>query len=234
TPRTLVGIMPPRFAFGNADVWMPQNPQRGVSEDPSQAPIYWDILAHLKPGITIPEAEADLNVLAHQLATVYPKEYPRRFTVQIQSLIDQVVGPFRTTLLIVLAAVILLLFIACSNVANLLVARSTNRQKEFATRAVLGASRWRIVRQLLLESFLLALCAAAVGSFLAWAGLKTLIGLTPADIIPAEATVRMNGAVLLFTLGAAAVTALLFGLVPAVGASRRDLNDSLRDSGKGS
>ncbi len=234
TPRMLVGIMPPRFAFGSADVWMPQNPQRGVSEDASQTPVYWDILAHLKPGVTIPEAEADLNVLAHSLATVYPKEYPKHFTLQIQSLIDQVVGPFRTTLLIVLAAVVLLLLIACSNVANLLVARSITREKEFATRAVLGASRGRIVRQLLLESFLLALCAAAVGSFLAWAALKALIGLTPADIIPAEASVTMNSAVLLFTLGAAAVTAVLFGLVPALGASRRDFNDSLRDSGKGS
>jgi putative ABC transport system permease protein len=234
TQRTLVGIMPPRFAFGSADVWMPQNPRPGLSGDSTQAPIYWDILAHLKPGITIPEAEADLNVLAHQLATVYTKEYPKNFTVQIQSLIDQVVGPFRTTLLIVLAAVILLLLIACSNVANLLVSRSTTREKEFATRAVLGASRWRIVRQLLIESFLLALCAAVVGCFLAWAGLRTLIGLTPADIIPAEASVRMNGSVLLFTLCAAAVTALLFGLVPALGASRRDFNDSLRDSGKGS
>lgn len=233
-PRTLIGIMPPRFAFGNADVWIPQTPSRASQAEPAgQETVYWDILAHLKPGVTIPQAEADLNVLAHQLSSAYPKDYPKNFTVQVQSLIDQVVGPFRSTLLIVLAAVSLLLLIGCANVANLLLARATTREKEFAIRASLGASRWRIIRQLLLESFLLAVCGAMLGSVLAWAGLKALIALTPPETIPAEAAIRMNGTVLLFTLGVAAVTALLFGLVPALQASRRDFNDSLRDTGKG-
>ena len=153
--------------------------------------------------------------------------------MQIESLASQVVGQFRTTLFIVLAAVGLLLLIGCGNVANLLLARATTREKEFAIRAALGASRWRLTRQLLVESLLLAFGGVVTGALFAWAGLKGLIAVTPQDIIPAEAVIRMNGPVLLFTLCVGFLTALIFGLAPALQASRRNLNDSLRDSGKG-
>jgi putative ABC transport system permease protein len=231
--RTLVGIMPPRFALGDADMWIPDPMDRSSKANDSQFPIYWWLLARMKPGVSVPQAEADLTVLAQQLSKVYPKDYPKHFTVRVVSLADQVVGEFRSTLFIVLAAVGLLLLIGCGNVASLLLARATTREKEFAIRAALGASRWRIVRQLLIESFLLAMGGATFGWLMAWAGLKALIAVIPPDIIPAEAVIRMNAPVLLFALAVAVMTAILFGLAPALQISRRDLNDPLRDSGKG-
>ncbi len=231
--RTLVGIMPPRFAWGDADLWIPETPRRGVDPARGAFPRFWFLLGHLKPGLSIREAEAGLDVVARRLATVYPRDYPKQFKVRLETLADMVVGRFRTTLFIVLAAVGLLLLIGCGNVANLLLARATGREKEFAVRAALGASRFRIMRQLLVESLLLALAGAAVGAFLAWAGLRALIAVVPPEIIPAEAVVRLNTIVLLFTLAVAVATAVVFGLVPALFVARRDINEPLRDSGKG-
>src|SRR5437667_5187757 len=235
TPRTLIGVMPPRFGWGNADLWIPAKPNR--TEDTKAVagafPQFWFLLGHLKPGVSSKEAEADLTVVANRLATVYPKNYPKHFTVQIESLTNLVVGRFRTTLFIVLAAVGLLLLIGCGNVANLLLARATTREKEFAIRSALGASRSRLIRQLLVESLILATGGAAVGALLAWGGLKFLVALMPQEIIPAEAVIRMNTPVLAFTLCVAVLTALVFGLVPALKAARKDLNEPLRDSGKG-
>ena len=233
TPRTLIGIMPPRFAWGDADIWIPGKPNPSEAQVSRESREYWYLLGHLKPGLTIPRAEADITVVAHQLAEEYPKDYPKHFNVVIRSLADQVVGEFRATLFIVLAAVGLLLLIACGNVASLLLARATAREKEFAVRAALGAGRWRIVRQLLVESLVLAIGGAALGAIFAWAGLKSLVAAIPPDIIPAEAVIRLNATVLLFTLGVAAATSLLFGLAPALQATRRDLHDQLRDTGKG-
>src|SRR5204863_5096789 len=196
TSRTLIGIMPPRFAWGDADVWIPEKPSRAQDESGNVFRRRWFMLGHLRPGVSIREAEADLDTVGHRLATVYPKDYPKRFKIQIQSLADLVVGRFRLTLFIVLAAVGLLLLIGCGNVANLLLARATAREKEFAIRAALGASRWRIVRQLLVESLVLALGGAALGSLMAWGGLKALIAVIPPRIIPAEAVIRLNGTVL--------------------------------------
>lgn len=234
TPRTLVGVMPPRFAFGDADMWIPEKPSRSTTVGWYGFPRYWFLLGHLKPGISVREAEADFTVIANRLSKVYPKDYPKHFSVQLQSLTNLVVGKFKTTLFIVLAAVGLLLLIGCANVANLLLARSTAREKEFAIRAALGAGRWRLVRQLLVESLLLAMGGAALGTLLAWGGLKAMISLIPREIIPAEAVIRLNASVLLFTLAVAVLTALIFGLAPALQVSRRDLNDPLRDSSKGS
>jgi putative ABC transport system permease protein len=233
TARTLVGIMPPRFALGDADMWIPDPMGRSSKAKDSQFPIYWWLLARMKPDVSVPQAEADLTVLAQQLSKVYPKDYPKHFKVHVVSLADNVVGEFRSTLFIVLAAVGLLLLIGCGNVASLLLARATTREKEFAIRAALGASRWRIVRQLLIESFLLAMGGATFGWLMAWAGLKALIAVIPPDIIPAEAVIRMNAPVLLFALAVAVMTAIIFGLAPALQISRRDLHEPLRDSGKG-
>jgi putative ABC transport system permease protein len=233
TPRTVVGVMPPRFAWGDADLWIPEKPSRSAALTPRGFPRYWFLLGHLKPGVSAREAQADFMVIANRLSKVYPKDYPKHFTVQIESLTNLVVGRFRTTLYIVLAAVGLLVLIGCGNVANLLLARATGREKEFAVRAALGAGRWRLVRQLLVESLILATGGAVLGVLIAWGGLKSLIAAMPQNIIPAEAVIRLNGPVLAFTLGVAALTALIFGLVPALQAARRDLNEPLRDSGKG-
>jgi putative ABC transport system permease protein len=235
TARTLVGIMPPRFGWGDADLWIPEKPNHSVVSNAVAGAFdrYWFFLGRLKPGVSLKQAAADLTVIANRLTTVYPKDYPKHFTVEVQSLGDRVVGRFRTTLNMVLAAVGLLLLIGCGNVANLLLARATTREKEFAIRSALGASRRRLIRQLLVESLILALGGAIVGTLLAWSGLKSLVALMPQDIIPAEAVIRLNVRVLLFTLGVTALTALAFGLVPALKAARKDLNEPLRDSGKG-
>lgn len=232
---TLVGIMPPRFGWWGADLWIPRKPDKAVSTNSIAGafPQFWVPLGHLKPGVTVKEAEADFTVIANRLSKVYPKEYPKHFTVYLESLTNSVVGRFKATLYIVLGAVGLLLLIGCGNVANLLLARATTREKEFAIRSALGANRWRMVRQLLVESLILAAGGAAVGTLLAWAGLKFLVALMPQNIIPAEAVIRLNLPVLAFTLGVAVLTALVFGLVPALKVARKDLNDPLRDSGKG-
>src|SRR5216683_1909153 len=233
--RTLIGIMPPRCGWGDADMWIPARPSRAATGKTVAGAFQqrWFLLGHLKPGVSVKEAEADLTVVAKRLATVFPTEYPKRFTVQMESLTNMVVGRFKTTLYIVLAAVGLLLLIGCGNVANLLLARATTREKEFAIRSALGANRWRLIRQLLVESLILATGGAAVGTLLAWGGLKSLVALMPQNIIPAEAVIRLNMPVLAFTLGVAVLTALVFGLVPALKAARKDLNEPLRDSGKG-
>ncbi len=233
--RTLIGIMPPRFGWGDADMWIPAKPSKAVTNSAYAGafPQFWFLLGRLKPGVSMKEAQSDLTVVAQRLATVYPKDYPKHFSVQIESLTNLVVGRFRTTLFIVLAAVGLLLLIGCGNVANLLLARATTREKEFAIRSALGANRWRLIRQLLVESMMLAIGGAAVGTLLAWGGLKFLVALMPQQIIPAEAVIRLNTPVLVFTLCVAVLTALVFGLVPALKAARKDLNEPLRDSGKG-
>src|SRR6516162_7113293 len=230
TPRTLIGVMPPRFGWGDADLWIPEKPSRAVANTAYAGafPRFWFFLGHLKLGVSEKQAESDVTVVAKRLATVYPKDYPKHFTVEIHSLTDLVVGQFRTTLYIVLAAVGLLLLIGCGNVANLLLARATTREKEFAIRSALGAGRWRLVSQLLVESLVLALGGAFLGTLLAWGGLKFLVALMPQNIIPAEAAIRLNVPVLMFTLGIAILTAILFGLAPALRVARKDLNEPLR------
>src|SRR3984893_12332050 len=171
--RTLVGIMTPRFAWGDGDVWLPEKPAR--SETPAVAgefPPVWYLIGHLKPGVSVGQAQADLTVVANQLAKIYPKNYPPHFAVEVVSFTDMVVGRFRSTLYVTMAAVALLLLIGCANVANLILARAAAREREFATRAALGASRSRLVRQLLVESSVLATCGAGLGVALASAGLN--------------------------------------------------------------
>src|SRR6202048_187040 len=233
TQCTLIGIMPPRFAWGGSDMWIPAKPSVAISTGMYGFPEFWFLLGHLKPGVSMRQAQSDFTVVAKGVSAVYPKDYPKKFSVEIETLTDLVVGRFRTTLYIVLAAVGLLLLIGCGNVANLLLAPATTREKEFAVRAALGAGRWRIVRQLLVESFLLAAGGAVLGAFLAWGGLKSIVALMPERIIPEEAVIRLNLPVLAFTLAVAVLTAIIFGLAPALQVVRRDLNDPLRDSGKG-
>ena len=233
TTRTLIGIMPPRFGWYEADVLIPEKLRRQANAGFANAPANWFLLGRLKPGVSSQQAEADLTVIANRLAKIYPQGYPAHFTVQIRKLGDTVVGRFEATLFTVLAAVGLLLLIACSNVANLMLARATTREKEFALRAALGAGRTRLVRLLMVESLVLAMAGAMLGIFLAWSGLKLLVAAMPQNLIPAESVIELNVPVLTFTLCVAIVTALVFGLVPALQSSRRDLNDPLRDSGKG-
>src|SRR6266508_3530808 len=226
TPTTLVGIMPPRFTKLAADVWIVRAMERADRD-------YWMFQAKLKPGVPVQQAQADIEVIARRLAQVYPNNYPKNFSVQIISWVDSLVGQFRKTLYTIAAAVGLLLLIACSNVANMLLARATAREKEMAIRSALGASRMRLVGQLLTESLLLALGGAIVGCLFSYAGIKGLVTLIPEGFIPREAQIRLNLPVLLFSLGTAAGAAVLFGLAPALQTVRKDLVEPLKDASKG-
>jgi putative ABC transport system permease protein len=234
TPRTLIGIMPPRFGWYDGDVYLPDQPAVGDDSTPGKFPVQWFTLGHLRPNVSKKEGEADLTVIAKRLAQIYPAAYPKRFTVQMALLGDGVVGQVRPTLYTVLAAVALLLLIGCANVANLMLARAMAREKEFALRAVLGAGRSRLMQQLLVESLFLAFGGAALGTLFAWSGLKSIVAAMPPETVPTESVIQLDATVLAFTLCLAVLTALLFGLAPALHVSRRDLGDPLRDSGKGS
>ncbi|MGB6200664.1 MAG: ABC transporter permease, partial [Candidatus Acidiferrales bacterium] len=229
-PTTLVGIMPPRFTKLGSDLWRPVAMDRA---DPELANLYFNFQGLLKPGVAPQQAEAELNGIAHRLSQVYPKNYPKQFSILIIPLADSVVGDFRGTLFALAAAVGLLLLIACSNVANMLLAQATAREKEIAIRAAMGAGRWRIIRQLLIESFLLALGGAVVGCLFAYGGIKGIVRAIPDGAIPHESVIGLNLPVLFFTLGVAVATAMLFGLVPALQAAKRDIVDPLKDSGRG-
>ena len=229
-PTTLIGIMPKRFALWGAEIWQPAQIEHGET-DPT-APWFL-LVGHLKPGLTLKSAEPDVRVLATRLSKLYPKYYPKKFDVQLISLTDLVVGKFRETLYMLLGAVGLLLLIACANVANLLLAKATAREKEFAIRSSLGAGRFRVIRQLLVESILLALGGAAFGCALAWGGLKALVAALPKSTFPDEALISLNGRVLAMTIAIAVLTALLFGLAPALGSFTRSLSEPLKAGGRG-
>jgi putative ABC transport system permease protein len=231
TPTTLVGIMPKRFTFFFPDLWIARTMDRAA---PSANRDYWYAQAKLKPGVTIQQAQADIEVIAQRLAQVYPDDYPKNFRVRVVDFVDDIVGQFSKTLYTIAAAVGLLLLIACSNVANMLLARGTARGKEMAIRSAVGASRMRLVGQLLTESLLLALGGAIVGCFFSYAGIKGLLTLIPEDgLIPSEVEIRLNLHALLFSLGTAVGSAVLFGLAPALQTVRKDLVEPLKGAGKG-
>jgi putative ABC transport system permease protein len=229
-PRTLVAVMPPRFLLGNVDIWVPNNMRRS---DPANQHLELWLLARLRPGVTTQQAASDFDVIARGLAKTYPNDFPKQFTVLSKTLTDDVVGQFKMTMFTLLAAVTMLLLIACSNVANLLLARATAREREIAIRASMGASRRRIVRQLLVESLMLALGGCLLGCLFAYFGLKGVTAAMPDQTIPAEAVLRLNWRALLFAIGVTGLTTLLCGLAPAVHAVRGDLHTRLKDTGKG-
>ena len=229
-PTTAVGVMPARFTKNAADLWRPVLLNRA---DPEVNKRYFTFQARLKPGVTLAQAAADLNLVAHRVAKVYPTNYPKQFDVIVVSWVDSLVGSFRQTLYTMAAAVGLLLLIGCFNVAIMLLAKAAARSREMAVRASLGASRARLIRQLLIESLLLALGGAALGVFFAYLGIKAVAPLIPDGFIPREVVIRLNMPVLLFSLGAAVFTVLLFGLAPAAMTARRNIVEPLKDSGKG-
>ena len=234
--RTLAAVMPRRFGLCGGEVWMPTSWKRNPTPNTElfgDDNFFWTI-ARLKPGVREQAAAADLDVVAHSLAKVYDKRYPPKFTVQVATLASNVVGDFKGMLYALIGAVSMLLLIACSNVANLLLARATSREKEIAVRASIGATRGQLIRQLLVESFVLALAGGAAGCFFAYGGLKWIVASIPLhQWIPDEAAIGLNLTVLAFTLAVAVLTTILCGLAPALHAARKDLQARLKDTGLG-
>jgi putative ABC transport system permease protein len=188
----------------------------------------------LKPGITIPQAAADLDLVAHRLAKMYPRDYPEQFHVSAFSLLELVLPRFRQMLYPLLGAVLFLLLIACANVANLLLSRATARDREIAVRGSLGATCWRLIRQLLVESFVLAGAGCAAGCFFAWLGIRELVPLIPQRAVPDESIIELNWIVLLAAIALAVLATILCGLVPAIQAVAGPLHPRLSGSGTGS
>ncbi len=234
--RTLVAVMPRRFGLCAGQVWMTTSWKRSATPNTAlfnDDDFFWTI-ARLKPGVSEQAAAADLEIVAHGLARVYEKRYPPKFTVQVATLASNVVGDFKGMLYALIGAVTMLLLIACSNVANLLLARATSREKEIAVRASIGATRGQLIRQLLVESFVLALAGGAAGCFFAYGGLKWIVSSIPLhQWIPDEAAIGLNLTVLVFTLVVAMLTTILCGLAPALHAARKDLHTRLKDTGLG-
>jgi putative ABC transport system permease protein len=235
TPYQLIAIMPPRFRPGWTDIFIafPMN-RTAIANDPNLKDAYVWPLGMLKPGVTIPQAVADLNIVAHQLAKIYPHDYPKQFRVTGRSFQARVTPMFTSILPPLLGAVLLLFLIACTNVANLLLSRATARDREIAVRASVGATRWRLIHQLLVESFVLAAAGCAAGCFIAWLGIQELVPLIPYDSFPQESVIELNGVVLAAAMGLAFVATILCGLVPAVHAVAGPLHPRLSGSGTGS
>src|SRR5499426_1828049 len=228
---TVVGVMPPTFAFPRGvDLWTPLLPSTNQHAVESRGATFLQAVGRLKPGVTLDQAEADLNTIVARLAEQYPETEAKGHRVVLTPLADYVFGDAKPALWALFAATGLLLLIAAANIANLLLARATSRRKELAVRVALGASRWQIIRQLLSESLVLAACGGISGILLAYLLLNLLIAVAPPDI-PRLEDVRLSGAALLVSLLSTIATTAIFGLLPALSASRFNLNEALNESG---
>jgi putative ABC transport system permease protein len=229
---TVVGVMPPGFHFLNTQIkaWLPL--QFDPTTEWRKSGRFLRSVARLKPGVTLRQAQAELDTIGKQLEIAYP-DFNKGWGVNLVPMHEQIVGDIRPVLLVLLAAVAFVLLIACANVANLLLSRAASRQKELALRAALGADRMRLIRQMLTESVLLAMMGGAVGVLLAYWGIQLLIAFAP-DNIPRLQEITIDPRVLGFTFGVSLLTGLVFGLVPALPASRPDLNDALKEGARSS
>ncbi len=238
SPYTIVGVLPPRFAFPSAgtDVWITKPVEWSMMPVRFRAlSPYLHIFGRLKPQVSMRQADAELVVLNRQYAAAHPgmlDARPDALTdgpAHLSTLQDSVVSDVRTPLLLLAGAVGLLLLIVCANVASLLLARAATRAREFAVRAALGAERGRLIRQLLTESTLLSMLGGAIGVGLAWLGLRSLRTMTTVEL-PRGSEIHLNLGVLCFALALSLLTGILFGLAPALSAFRTDLAAVLKGS----
>src|ERR1041384_446245 len=228
---TVIGIMPPDFKFPSyAEVWTPLS--RNSSEMLNRSNRYFIAIGRFKPDQTISSAEAELKTIAGRLETEHPQSN-KGWTAHLRPLRETIMGSTRTPLLVLLGAVACVLLIACTNVANLLLARAATRRKEMAIRLALGAGRWRLMRQLLTESVVLGIAGGALGLLIAAWGLDLLIGILPlseAYQFPVE--IRIDRTVMVFTLAISVITGIVFGLAPAWQASKPDVSEWLKEGGR--
>lgn len=232
----VAGVMPPDFVLpdGEVDLWVPWDIASSYDQKrfPKGVPRdfrFLRVIARLDPGITREQAEANMESISADLAERFPDEN-RGWGVRLMPLYDDMVTGSRPALLVLLGAVAFVLLIACANVASLLLARASVRQREIAIRLSLGASRSHIIRQLLIESLLLALAGGVIGLVITYLGLGLLIGLAPANV-PRIADASIDSNVLAFTLFVTIVTGLVFGLVPAWQSTKADLGTALKEAG---
>ncbi|HEU0175930.1 MAG TPA: ABC transporter permease [Blastocatellia bacterium] len=231
---TVIGVMPRGFLFPTrVEMWTPVGPlsdqetwkQRGNHPGLSA-------LARLKPGVTLEQARADMK----NITAALEKEYPGSNTgasATIIPLLENYVSDIRQSLYVLFGAVGFVLLIACANVASLTLARASSRQREMAVRAALGAGRWRIVRQLLTESGLLALAGGGLGLLLAQWGVTAILAISPEGAIPRVAEIGLDRSVLLFTAAVSILTGIVFGLAPAMQSSHADVQEALKETGRG-
>jgi len=230
---TVIGILPRDFRFRHqGELFVPLGQWDDVGLRDRHFHTGLRGMARLKPGVTLAAAEAEMNGIARQLAALYP-DTNTGHGVRLVPMRDDIVSHGRNTLLLLLGAVGFVLIIACANVANLLLAQSTARQREFAIRVALGATRKRVIRQLLTESVLLAAGAGALGLLLAFWGTRLVLVAFP-DVVPGTQVVKMDPYVLLFTLVVSVLTGVLFGLAPAFHSSNAHPQESLKEGGRGS
>lgn len=228
--RTIVGVMPPRFMWRGADVYLPIVFHRGAFVEGVH---YINVIGRAKPGVTAAEANTDLHPIIQEILSTDPSYRHEQFHVKLYDFYETYPSSIRKQLWILFSAVSILLLIACTNVSNLMLARAGARSREMAVRVSLGAGRLRIVRQLLTESLLLGLASAVLGTVLAFGALYAVVAIIPPGAIPDESKVSLNVPVLLFTLALSLLTAALFGLAPAFQAARTEVAGTLRSTGRG-
>jgi len=223
---TVIGIMPPRFSFPEKiDVWLPLS---FVPEELADRGYnHLAVVGRLKPGVELRQAQAEMSAIMGEQVRKYPNENAGR-SMRLLTFQQNLVGDIRMALWILSAAVFLVLLIACANIANLLMARATTRQKDIAIRIGLGAGRRRLIQQLLIESLLLSLFGGAMGLIFAYGGLKVLTSVGPTNI-PRLSEVTIDARVLAFTLVISLLTGVIFGLIPALQATKPEINEWLKD-----
>ena len=232
-PYEIIGVVSPSL---DIDIEEPPDVYVPFQIDPNRddSAHYFTVLGRLNPGVTLAAADAQLQAGYQEYKRLHsvPSDFPQ-IGFGVERLREAIVGGVRKLLFILVAAVSFVLLIACANVANLLLARATGRQREIAIRTAVGAGRGRIVRQLLTESVMLSLAGGVVGLAAGYAGIRAILSVTPGNIplIPRGASVGLDWRIVAFTLGLSLVTGIVFGLVPALQSSRADLNSALKESG---